>query len=234
MKKLIAIVCFIFISAGLYAQPHLKVITTPSPYVPFPAIVSLTNPATTYGFNVVLINNGSVTFNGNIDILLQAGSAPSITLISNYTINNMNGWSSDTIPFQISNFAVDGTHFLNADDIVVIWPRVNSADTFAAATIGIDSLSFPIHVNNFTGVNELSKPASLAARYLVDQGILQIQNNSGTPKVSIALYNSTGSLVFETTTTDQDIPLPCKFPDGVYILEMNSLSVRVVQKISIF
>jgi len=236
MKKgLLLITCLLLIQFGIHAQPKLRVIPTQAPYIPFPSIVTLTSPATIYSFNVQIINTGTAPFNGNIDLLLKAGSAPSTIILSNLTINNLNP-SVDTNVFTILNFPVDAVHFLTADDIVVIWPRVNAADTFATSAVGVDSLHFPIHVNDFTGLEALNATSkSLKGTFdATNNSIHIIQPANLTSPIYIGIRSIGGALVFETTSTNKDISLPRRFPEGIYFMELSYLTTNVVQKIRLF
>jgi hypothetical protein len=216
-KHLFFVGCLLLIQFGIYAQPKLRVIPTQSPYIPFPSIVTLTSPATTYSFNVQLINTGNVPFNGNIDLLLKAGVAPSTVLLSNLTVNNLNP-GVDTNVFSIINFPVDAVHFLTADDIVVIWPRVNAADTFASSSILLDTLVFPIHVNDFTGLETLNASSkSLKGTFDATANSIHIlQPANLTAPFHIGIRSISGTLIFETTSFNKDISLPRRFPEGIH------------------
>jgi hypothetical protein len=228
MLKRIYLLAILLLPTLAWAQPHLRVIASNPPYISFPSIVTVSNPGTNYSFDVVTINTGTATFTGTVDFLLKAGNGPIDTIALNVPITNLNP-QTDTFPYVVLNYTPDPQHFLVPDDIVVIWPRVQGADSFQNNQILIDSFAQNIHVNFFTGIENVTNN-----HIVFDAGFnrIQLKSNLAINGGTFNLYNSIGQVIF-TCKTDKEIQLPFSLSTGVYIAEVMQNPNRVVQKISI-
>lgn len=228
MFKRIYLLAILLLPTLAWSQPHLRVIASNPPYISFPSIVSVTQPGTNYSFDVVTINTGNSSFTGIVDFLLKAGNGPIDTLALNVPITNLNPLT-DTFPYVVFNYTPDPQHFLVPDDIVVIWPRVQSADSFQNNQILIDSFTQNVHVNFFTGIESIQ-----TNNYIVfDAGTNRfILENSLSNKGIFQLHNALGQVVF-TCDLNKEIQLPFSLSTGVYVAEVIQNPNRVVQKISI-
>lgn len=228
MLKRIFLLAVLLLPMLAWAQPQLRIIASNPPYISFPSIVTVSQPSTNYSFDVVTINTGNAVFTGTVDFLLKAGNGPVDTLALNVPITNLNPLT-DTFPYVVFNYSPDPQHFLVPDDIVVIWPRVQTADSFQINQILIDSFTQNVHVNFFTGIESIQ----LNNHIVFDAGTNRIyidkslQNGS-----SFELYNSIGQRVF-SCKADKEIQLPFSLSTGVYVAEVIQNPNRVVQKISI-
>lgn len=228
MLKRIYLLAILLLPSIAWAQPRLQVIASNPPYISFPSIVTVSSPGTNYSFDVVTINTGNASFTGVVDFLLQAGNGPVDTIALNVPITNLNP-SIDTFPYVVFNYTPDPQHFLLPDDIVVIWPRVKSVDSFQNNQILIDSFSQNIHVNFFTGIEGTNTNNHI----VFDAGNNRIYlGNSLLNGASFQLHNSLGQVVY-TCKAEKEIQLPFSLSTGVYVAEVIQNPNRVVQKISI-
>ncbi len=228
MLKRIYLLAILLLPTLAWSQPNLRVIASTPPYISFPSIVSVSQPGTNYSFDVVTINTGNSVFTGSVDFLIKAGNGPIDTLALNVPITNLNPLT-DTFPYVVLNYVPDPQHFLVPDDIVVIWPRVQSVDSFQNNQILIDSFTQSVHVNFFTGIESIQPNNHI----VFDAGINKIFLGSSLLNNGVfQLHNSLGQIVFTCETT-KEIQLPFSLSTGVYVAEVIQNPNRVVQKISI-
>ncbi len=189
MKKTLFTLLLLIAGSVLQAQPVLGVYENT-----FQDVYLIGDPLDA---TILLKNTGNQTFNGDVDIYVNAAPASTPSFLQEVgiiSLNNISVAPYEDITVDLSVFTVSQAHFVDGGDIVIIWPKVTRDNSGGSTAIG-DTLHRNITVTYHatSQLDDIHNIKKIKVYPTLAQDRLQITNYGYVEELS--LYTLDGKLI---------------------------------------
>lgn len=202
-------ILFLFIANNLFSQAHFTI----TDLIGLPTSGQDTAFSNSPYNNIIITikNTGNQAFQGELDVFIMGSQQISDSLF----VDSIGGTTlniNDSTDKFVNSYQFNSAHFIDGDNIVVVWPQARSMG------VPVDTTTFHLYFVTIQSVEEPDrKQLHISPNPGTDYIRLEMPDNNNLEQVRI--FNTEGRLLYESSHSQELIRIK-DWPSGLYFIEV--------------